>query len=1128
MERARAALVVAAAAVLLLRGAVLAAPAPLGTVVAPLAAVAWPPSTLLVSEVQTGGASASDEFAEITNVGPASVDLEGLEIAYVTSTGGTITRKASWAASQPLAPGQHLLIANGAGLYAAVADAVYSGGFAATGGAIVLRPIGGAPIDAVGWGDATNDFVEGAAAPAPPAGTSIERRPGGEVGNTQDSNDNSADFLVQSAPNPQSLAAPPVPAPSPSPSPSPEPTIEPTTQPTAEPTIEPTAEPTSEPTAEPTVEPTPDLTPQPTVEPTPDPTVEPSPSLPPAMPVADARAQVDGTDVVVRGVLTTALGSLESGRKAFLQDDSGGIALYLDAAVVGGAPGAGTEVLVSGTVDDRFAERTVRVASTDVIALGPSEVPSAAPVFSGAVGEGVEGLRVRIAGVTIGSPTSFADGLGILVDDGSGPARVIIGPAALAGATLPAGTSVIAIGPVGQRDSSGTGSTSYRVHATEPGELLIAAEPSPSATATPTPTPAPTATQSPSPTATPIPTPSSGPTPTPVPSVSPTPGPVLTIEEARAAPVGTKVTVAGVVTAEAGRLGTPPLIAIGDATGGIVVRVPDGVAAPERGRAVRVTGPLADPYGQLELRPAVGGFQVTGTGSIPTPREIDSTELGEHTEGTLVVITGTASATAKRATSGDISIDLVDGSGNTFRVMADASSGIASADLPVGYGLRLTGVVGQRASRKGALDGYRVWLRDSSDIVVVTSAATGSRAPVSLPIGTVLGLPDGSAVIVEATVTAGTGLLDTSNRRVVVQDASGAIEVVLPAGTTGPAVGSRLRVAGKTGRAWDAPRIIAATVEPIGTGSVAPKARTVPPGSRDEWALVSVSGTVLKVERLGDRWRAEIALGGSEATRVPVLGQAGAGIPSTTVIVGHSATFVGIVKRPYPTATDRRFAVLPRGPSDVVIGPAARPGGVPDVGASGAAGSAGQGGSGRSGGEAPGSATGVVVTPDTDLATLAEHLGAVVRVGGLVTSVVDDGFELDDGTATAPVVLRESFAALIVHVRTGEAVAATGRVELVEGRHVVVVDDAGSLVRVGDLGQALPLGGEPTLTPPDAEPGTLVAGSWLGPEAGPASLGAALLLAALSALATVARRRIARDRLRAVVLARLARLRPGA
>src|SRR5215212_6099318 len=161
--------------VLALGGVALGAPA--SDVVQPLGAVTWPVSTLLVSEVQTGGASASDEFAEITNVGSASVDLAGFEIVYVTSTGGTVTRKASWAGTQMLAPGRHLLIANSLGLYASVGDLTYSGGLAATGGAIVLRPIGGTPVDAVGWGDATNAFVEGSTIAAPPTSTSIERRP---------------------------------------------------------------------------------------------------------------------------------------------------------------------------------------------------------------------------------------------------------------------------------------------------------------------------------------------------------------------------------------------------------------------------------------------------------------------------------------------------------------------------------------------------------------------------------------------------------------------------------------------------------------------------------------------------------------------------------------------------------------------------------------------------------------------------------------------------------------------------------------------------------------------------------------------------------------------------------------
>jgi hypothetical protein len=99
-----------------------------------LAAVpAWPPSTLVVSEVQTGGASASDEFVEVANQGSAPVDLTGLEVVYATSSGSTVTRKATWTAATTLDPGRRILLANAAGVYATVADATYSGGFAATG-----------------------------------------------------------------------------------------------------------------------------------------------------------------------------------------------------------------------------------------------------------------------------------------------------------------------------------------------------------------------------------------------------------------------------------------------------------------------------------------------------------------------------------------------------------------------------------------------------------------------------------------------------------------------------------------------------------------------------------------------------------------------------------------------------------------------------------------------------------------------------------------------------------------------------------------------------------------------------------------------------------------------------------
>ena len=1172
MER-RLAPLAALVVVLSMGGVAFAAPSP--EVVA-LGSVTWPVYTLLISEVQTGGASASDEFAEITNVGGSDVDLAGLELAYVTSTGSTVTRKATWASATNLGPGRHLLIANASGIFAGIADATYSSGFAATGGAIVLRPIGGAPIDAVGWGDATNGFVEGSPIAAPAAGSSIERKSGGLGGNTIDTNDNAADWFSQAVPNPQSLSAPPVPAPgaSPTPSPSPDPSVppvvtpSPTTGPTPEPSLPPVPSPTPGPTATPTEMPTP--TPAPTAEPTatavvtPAPTAAPSPTpaltaaptptpvptpvptgtpaptaVPTATPVAaisiaDARIAANGTVVHVTGVLTTHLGALESGRKAFIQDGTAGIALYLDTAVVDAIP-SDTLVSVTGTIDDRFAERTLRAANPDVVVLGEQQRPQPWFQQTGTIGESIEGTRVLVKGTTVGSSTVLSDGLGLMVDDGTGQIRVIVGADALGGASVPGGTLVIAVGPVGQRDSSGTGLAGYRIHATEGGDFEILPAPTASPAPTPTPSPSPTAvpsagaTATPAPTATPSPTPAPSAAPTPAPTAAPTPAPTggatpppqLTIVEARGAPIGTVVTVAGVVTAEAGRLGLPPLIAIADGTGGIVVRLPDGVAGPARGTTLAIKGSLADPYGQLELRPSSSGFKVTGQGSLPAPLQLVAANLGEPTEGRLASLTGTVKETPRKGTSGDLTIDFVDSAGTSFRVFTDGSSRIVAGDLVKGATYRLTGIVGQRASRKGALDGYRLSLRDRSDIGVASAgagdpAASGTPTAVT-PISTVLGLADGKVVTIEATVTAGASLLDSSARRLVVQDATGAIEVFLPAGTSAPAVGSRLRLSGTTGKAWGAPRVAATSLTTIAGGvAIAPATLQRAPAERDEWLLVRVSGTVLKVERLGDRWRAEIELPGG--SRVPVLGQAGAGIPSTAILAGRRITVTGIVKRPYPTASDRRFALLPRDGADVAIGPA------------------GDGAPAGSLATTPiaqtpsAAASAAAITPDTDLATLLEHVGARVRVGGLIAAVAADGFDLDDGTALAHVVLRDGMAGLLPHLVVKEAVAATGTVELIDGAAVVVVGDDGALVRVGSLGQALPIAGElvpGTESPwPSGAPGALTADSvGLGSGIAPTSALALAAITAMSIVMTLLRRRLQRRQLRTVLVDRLASLR---
>ena len=87
-------------------------------------------SHLVISEVMTGGASASDEFIELYNPSTADLLLEGLEIVYVTASGATVTRKASWATGAVgVPPGAHVLIANEAGTFGALADVAYANGW---------------------------------------------------------------------------------------------------------------------------------------------------------------------------------------------------------------------------------------------------------------------------------------------------------------------------------------------------------------------------------------------------------------------------------------------------------------------------------------------------------------------------------------------------------------------------------------------------------------------------------------------------------------------------------------------------------------------------------------------------------------------------------------------------------------------------------------------------------------------------------------------------------------------------------------------------------------------------------------------------------------------------------------
>jgi hypothetical protein len=155
-----------------------------------------------VNEFSTGTVgSATDEFVELVNTGTGPADLSGFKVAYRSGAGTSDVSLATIPDGTTLAAGAFYLLGGSGYAGATRADQAFSAALAATAGGIGVRDLAGKLVDSVGYGTATNVFVETRPAVAPPVtavpGSSDIRLPDGA-----DTDDNGTDFTVTAAPTP--------------------------------------------------------------------------------------------------------------------------------------------------------------------------------------------------------------------------------------------------------------------------------------------------------------------------------------------------------------------------------------------------------------------------------------------------------------------------------------------------------------------------------------------------------------------------------------------------------------------------------------------------------------------------------------------------------------------------------------------------------------------------------------------------------------------------------------------------------------------------------------------------------------------------------------------------------------
>ncbi len=168
---------------------------------------------IVISEIMAGVTGNNNyDFIELYNPTRQIIDLKGYSLWYQLNAAEPDTLLFSWEASALIPPHGHYLLLREGQDASVQADAFFDYSLVPQRGSVGLRLRGAEIVDQVAWGDTDAAFKEGTTAPASHNDVSLERLPGGEAGNTQDRDNNAEDFILNPSPNPQNSASPPAPA----------------------------------------------------------------------------------------------------------------------------------------------------------------------------------------------------------------------------------------------------------------------------------------------------------------------------------------------------------------------------------------------------------------------------------------------------------------------------------------------------------------------------------------------------------------------------------------------------------------------------------------------------------------------------------------------------------------------------------------------------------------------------------------------------------------------------------------------------------------------------------------------------------------------------------------------------